>query len=824
MCVRKLVIRKAKLLSKIVAKYQTSVSCLWSLLICAMLLSACSNTKYLASNQVLLVSNKVNLKGSLSTREREDLKNNLTSPSILQQKPNRKFLNFRIPLYLYNQKYKEKKTSWFWKWLLTEKNIEAPVIYDSTKTQQSADNMRNYLDNQGYFYASVDYDQKIKRRKASITYNVNTGKNFIIDSIAYDIPDTAIRSIVMASSKESLLKPGTAFKVETVSEEQDRIALAIKNAGYYRFSNNDIKFVVDTIHSSLFQNLFNPFENIENIYDISRSQHTPTLHLTIQISSPPDSTSYQPYTLRHIYIYPDYSFSGKPDDSTLHEEKLRNNITVRYHDRIIKNRPLLRALYFRQGDLYSQNNYNYTIGKLNEMGVWRFVTVEMDTIPGNPGLLDSYIFLIPGKKQEIGADLEATNSSDYIIGGALNLSYQNKNLNRAANLLTANLKAGVEWNSDKNQSFFIQAREFSGQVNLSYPHFLTPWKMRHVGMFSNARTNVGVGFDYLDRLRFFTLSSFNGSFGYNWNETDRKKWIINPFSFAYNRLFHVSDSFQTQLDENPFLKNSLESTFIGGMGGSFIFNTQSSAQQQSFNYVRVNVEESGLMLEGIDAALSGLSGGRTDFAHLTSIGFSQYVKADAEYKHYFNFGHSTLVGHAYGGIGIPYGGSNVLPYIKQFTAGGPNSMRAWRLRTLGPGSYLDPNINNSNVFIDQTGEMKLEGNIEYRFDIFKMFGGFMMLKGAAFVDAGNIWNLHKNPYKPGAEFQLNRFYQDIAVGSGLGLRLDFSYAVLRLDFATPLKVPFQPEHYGWIANTIRPFDKQWRRDNLIFNFAVGYPF
>jgi outer membrane protein assembly factor BamA len=230
------------------------------------------------------------------------------------------------------------------------------------------------------------------------------------------------------------------------------------------------------------------------------------------------------------------------------------------------------------------------------------------------------------------------------------------------------------------------------------------------------------------------------------------------------------------------------------------------------------------MLRGIDALLSGASNGRSDFAKITSINYSQYVKLDLEYKHYFNLNHATLVGRAYGGLGIPYGHSDVLPYIKQFTAGGPNSLRGWRLRSLGPGAYLDPNLNNPNTFIDQTGEMKLEGNVEFRFDIFKMFGGFLMLKGAAFVDAGNIWNLYSDPNKPGSEFKLNQFYQEIAVSSGLGLRLDFSYAVLRLDFATPLKVPYLPDRYGWIVHTIHPFDKSWRKNNLIFNFAVGYPF
>ncbi|GAA4313017.1 BamA/TamA family outer membrane protein [Compostibacter hankyongensis] len=792
-----------------------------------MLSASCSNTRYLNKGQSLLVANKVNLQGELNSTEKEDIRNSLNSPSVLLQTPNRKFLKMRVPLWLYNQKYKEKKSSWFWNWLLTEKNVEAPVIYDSLKTQRSAENMVNFLNNQGYFYASVQYTPRVKRRKTSITYNVNTGKSFIIDTIGYDIADTAIANIVGAGKAASLLKTGMPFKVETFSEEQDRITDLIRNAGYFRFGSDYVKFVVDTFNRDVFHNLLNPFENIEQVYKSASQERKPTLNVTVRIENPEDSTgndAFRRFSINHIYIYPDYSFSGSPTDSTLQQIN-RRNLTFLYHKPIVRPRVLYRSVYFHHGELYSQDKYNYTVNKLNELGVWRFVTVDMDTVPGHPDLLDSRIFLIPGKKQEAGVELEATNSTDYIVGGALNLTYRNKNINRSANLLSASLKGGIELNSRQNRNLFIQAREFSGQANISFPRFITPWRIRDVGRFSNARTNLALGFNYLDRLRFFTLSSFSGSFGYDWDETAYKKWILKPFSFEYTRLFHVTDSFENQLNLNPFLRNSLQSTFIGGVGASFIFNTQDPLHpQRSFNYVRVNLDESGLLLKGIDATLKGISGNRTDFRKLTSVGISQYVKLDADYKHYFNRQHSSFVARIYGGIGIPYGGSDVMPYIKQFTAGGPNSMRAWRLRTLGPGSYLDPNLNNPNVFIDQTGELKLEGNLEYRFDIFKLFGGFMMLKGALFTDMGNIWNLNPNPYKPGAEIRLNRFYQDIAVGSGIGLRLDFSYAVIRLDFATPLKVPYEPRNYGWIVDQLAPFDKEWRKRNIIVNFAVGYPF
>ncbi len=788
-------------------------------------LAACSNTKYLTKDQSLLVSSKLSLKGNLSKSERENIRNSLTSPSIMLQKPNTKFLNLlRLKLWLYNKKYNDKKTGKIWNWLLINKNMEPPVLYDSAKAQKSAANMVGFLNNQGFFYATADFTDKTKNRKTGIAYHVNTGKVFQIDSIGYDIPDTSIRKAVLAASKDSYLKKGDPFKAETAVSERNRIADVVRDAGYYQFSDDDVRFVVDTINKSIFKNIFDPFGGFQDLLNESNPDKQPRLDLTIQILNPTDSTKYQAYYIRNIYVYPDYSAYAVPD-STLFMHRNYEGLQIRYHKDIIRPRVLKNAIQLEEGKLYSQSRQFQTIRRLNSLGVWKFVNVELDTLKNIPDSLDCYIFLIPGKKQELGANIETTTSgNDYIIGGALNLTYQNNNTHRAANQLKVGLKSGIEWNSDSARAFFIQAREFSGNASLSFPRFIAPFKIKNVGRFSNPQTNLGLGFNYLNRLNFFSLTSFNGVFGYNWNETEFKKWIVNPFSLNYNHISNISSAFKQQLETNPFLKNSFSSVFIEGENASFIFNNQASAAQSGVNYLRINFEESGLLLNGIDATIRGLSGGKSSFGRLTSVNYSQYVRVDAEYKHYFNRRHSTLVMRAYGGIGIPYGKSNVLPYIKQFTAGGPNSLRAWRLRSLGPGSYFNPDINKPDIFPDQTGEMKLEGNIEYRFDIMNLFSGFMKIKGAVFLDAGNIWNLQKNPYKPGSEFRPDRFYQDIAVGSGVGIRLDFSYAVLRLDVGTPLKEPYISENYGWILHTIKPWDRRWRKKNLVFNFAVGYPF
>lgn len=802
-----------------------SPSVILVLLSAVYLLSACSNTKYLAESQSLLVDNSLELESKLNHSEQEKIKNSLNSPSIILQQPNTLFLNiFRLKLWLYNKKHNDKKTGKIWNWLLIDKNMEPPVIYDSVLAQKSTSNMVRFLNNQGYFYATADYKANTKKQRTDVTYQINTGKVFIIDTINYHISDSGVKKAVLHARNKSFLNEGDPFKVATAIKEKDRLANVIRDAGYYRFSDADIRFVLDTINKAIFKNIFDPFGNLQNVIAEADDKKQPQLDLTIQVLKPSDSISFRPYYIRHIYVYPDYSAYALPDSSLYHNEKYKG-LKIRYKKKIIRPGVLRNAIRLHNGQRYSESKQYQTIRRLNNLGVWKFVNVEMDTLRAGSDSLDCYIFLIPGKKQEVGINLETTTSaSDYIIGGALSLNYQNNNTHHSANRLKINLKSGLEWNSDSARSFFVQAREFSGQANLSFPRFITPFKINDVGTFANPQTILGLGFNYLQRLNFFSLTSFRGSFGYNWNETEFKKWIINPFSLNYNRISNISPSFKQQLEANPFLKNSFSSVFIEGENASFIYNNQVSAFQSGVNYLRINFEESGLLLNGIDAAIRGFSGGKTNFGKITSVDYSQYLKLSAEYKHYFNRQHSTFITRIFAGVGVPYGKSDVLPYIKQFTAGGPNSMRAWRLRALGPGSYYNPDVNNPDIFPDQTGEMKLEGNVEYRFDMMSLFDGFMKLKGALFVDAGNIWNLNNNPYKPGSEFKLNRFYQDIAVGSGFGIRLDFSYAVLRLDIATPLKVPYIAEDYGWILGTIKPFSSQWRKDNLVFNFAVGYPF
>ncbi|MCL6524603.1 MAG: BamA/TamA family outer membrane protein [Thermoflavifilum sp.] len=793
------------------------------LLICwALMVASCSNTKYLAQNQALLISNEIRLKGeNLTKNERENIRNDLSSSSILLQAPNYKTLRIaRIGLWLYNHVDTTGKGNRLLSWLINKNWLKPPVIYDSNQTHKTVENMLDYLINQGYFRATVNDQVHIRKQKARVTYLVNTGKNFLINQISYRISDTAIRKIVLADTSLSLLHKGIPYKTDLLINERERIARLLNDHGYYHFSTDDILFVVDTINTSLLKTTTNPFESIFNVFSASRSREKPTLNIEVVINQPEDSSDFHQYYIRKINVFPDLPLNINSIDTNQFYKIPERYFTIFTRRNLFRPRVFMRALYFRPGDLYSRTAYEQTVRQLNSLNQWKFVNVQFHELQVNDtGWLDANIYLIPEKRQEVGISLEGTTGSDYELGSSIGLSYMNRNIHRAANILTVSLKGGVELDSALN----IYAQEMSGQINLNFPRFIVPFDLRRLSRFANAKTNLNTGFDYMNRIDFYKFQNYYASFGYTWNETQTKSWIVKPFVLAYNKYSNFSPAFQQELDSNQFLRNSFQSVFLEGENISFIYNNQLSANQRQFNYFRIDLDESGLLLEGIDGMLKLLSRNQTDFTRLTTLRYSQYVKLTAEYKHFYNWSHATLVSRIMGGVAVPYGGSQAVPYIKQFFAGGPNSMRAWHLRTLGPGSYKYQASSNL-VFVDQTGEMKIEGNLEYRFDILQLFGGVSFLKGALFTDVGNIWNLRSDPNKPGAVFRLNKLYQQIAVGSGFGLRLDFNYFLLRLDMATPLKDPSVSAHDGWFPNGFRPFNLKWLGKNLVFSFAVGYPF
>ncbi|HEY0272800.1 MAG TPA: BamA/TamA family outer membrane protein, partial [Chitinophaga sp.] len=495
--------------------------------------------------------------------------------------------------------------------------------------------------------------------------------------------------------------------------------------------------------------------------------------------------------------------------------------TVRYRQDILRHDVLNRSILLRHGETFSNVKYNATINKLYDLGVWQFVTVNYRE--NRDTTLDALLFLTPRRRQSLGATFEVSTSSDYLLGSGITLSSRHLNLHRSATSLDVSLNTGIEL-IRTNEAWVLQSKEFGGSVNFTFPKFITPFRISQDRL-SSVKTKLNLGADYLSRVAKFDITNINAAFGYDWTPSTYRRWIVNPISLNYvgtklNPYFE-----DTVVNKNPYLKRSFEPAFIGGEVASYIYTNNDALHRQHYSFFRINLEESGLWLNGVNSLVGLANNHKNDLQDYTGLTISNFVKVEADYRHYWKRPRAAFATRAYAGVGVAYGSSTVLPYIRQFTAGGPNSIRAWRLRTLGPGSYHDTSA-TATIFPDQTGDMKLEANAEYRFDLIRMFDGTVNLKGATFLDAGNIWMLRKDPDRPGSDFEFSQLYHDLALGTGVGLRLDFSFFLIRLDWGIPLKVPyFTGNANGWYLSEWKHFsDPSWRRDNVIWNVAIGYPF
>jgi len=783
------------------------------------LVSSCDTTRHLREGQYLLRSNDLNLKTDKGVTRRGELKDNLER--LIVQKPNTYLIAGYLPykVWLYNLRYKkyERDTG---NYQLQSKTVEKPVVYDSSLVTRSVHNLRSYLFNQGYFYPTITDTTIFKGKKAYVEYNVTTGVNFLINNVTLDVDDSAIYTIVQRSMDQSTLRSGDEFSMSLLEQERSRIANVLRNHGYYKFTQeNIVDFTLDTFNKALLRDVENPFESAINFIALQKNQKKPTLDINVVIRAE-NRDAYKRYAINRVSIYPDFVSRDDANDSTLRTSVV-NGVRFRYHDYYIRENVILKHVYLEHGKLYSQSDYDATINKLNQLGVFqtiRVILIDDTTVAENNGVgaINAIILMNPAKKYDFTANMELSTSDVYILGARPTISFRDLNLARGANLLTTSVSGGLEmtYNSDKGGNFFqnfsILTRTFGLNASIDFPKFIVPFRP-NFSKKNLPRTIMGVGTNLLDRVNYFTLTNTSANLTYNWKETSTKSWELSPVFVNVIRLPYVSDSFQRRLDSSAFLSNSYRETFIEGENLSFTFSNQFDNKGRSYTYARLGLEEAGGIM------------GLLDNINVVNINYSQYVKFDFDVRRYINRRRSQLAVRFYGGVGIPYGQSPTLPYVKQYFVGGAYSIRGWRIRTLGPGSYYDPADDISTGFIDRTGDIKLEMNGEYRFDVVQLFSGTIKLKGAVFADAGNIWLAKPSIDYPQGEFAFNKLGNDIALSAGAGARLDLAgFFIFRIDGAVPIKVPYNTTYnYGGWTN---PFRKSWKLSDVVLNFAIGYPF
>jgi outer membrane protein assembly factor BamA len=484
----------------------------------------------------------------------------------------------------------------------------------------------------------------------------------------------------------------------------------------------------------------------------------------------------------------------------------------------------------RKGDIYTRDAQEITLSHLMGLGVFKFVNIKFDEVP-DTAMLQTNIFLTPLKKKSIRIETQAVSKSNNFVGPGISFTFRNRNFLRGAELFQLKLHSAYEVQINRNIKEPLNSFELGLESSLTVPRFISPIRIDYSSKKYLPKTQFKAGFNLQNRVGYFRLSSFNLAYGYNWKESLSRVHELFPVDLNFVKTDKKSQNFLDIVEKNRVIASSFEDQFIFGTRYSFTLNTQltedpvdkyQTRQIAAHNfYFNGNLDVAGNLLNAVQRTVKKEDNGPYQ---IMGSPYSQYVKTDIDFRHYFQFDkHNKLVSRLVLGIGTALGNSVTMPYIKQFSIGGSNSIRAFPARSIGPGTYnvrTDSSAFGDGLFIDQRGDIKMEGNIEYRFDIIKSF------KGALFLDAGNIWLLKKeaDDNREGSEFKKDQFHKEFAVGTGFGFRFDFSFFVLRLDIAMPLRKPFLPDGQRWVTDDIDFGSSEWRKDNLIFNIAIGYPF
>lgn len=760
--------------------YKHFLSCL-----ALFVLYGCGNVKYLEENEYLYIGGEVEVeKEKISRSDRKILEENMES--LLRPNPNTSFLGLRPKLWFYNIAGDSVGDKGLRHWI---KNTlgEPPVLFRQVDLDYNAELVQGYAENRGYFNARARADSTENNKKVTAEYSVELGTQYTIKELRFPTDSIPLTSAIKATRENSFLKVGDPYDLDAIKDERVRIDANLKEKGYYFFNPDYLLAQVDS----------------------TAGDKQVTMDLVVKDITP--ARAKEQYRINNIYIYPDYSISGDtiPENSRIGETY--GDLTIFDPENKFKPSLFGRSLLFEEGELYNRTDHNKSLNRLVNLGIFRFVNNQFKVSDSVKNTLDAYYFLTPMQKKSLRLELLGkTNSANY-AGSEINLSWSNRNTFRGAELLTISAFAGFEVQvSGQNQGYNIF--RVGSEANLTWPKLLTPFNIRSNSAFV-PRTRATLGYEYQARTQLYGLNSFRTSFSYLWKENVRTEHRLNVLDVNYVSPFNVSDLYQEQIALNPNLGRIIEKQLI--FGPSYVFtytNTMETTKKNTF-YYQGSADLSG----NLTGLITGADIDSGDPVTIFGVPFSQFAKVENDFRHYLRLGRGMdLASRIIVGAGIPYGNSRELPFIKQFFVGGTNSIRAFRARSVGPGSH-NPEVEASSFLPDQSGDLKLELNTELRADLFSI------VEGAVFVDAGNIWLMNENPNKPGAEISKD-FLKELAVGTGIGLRFDFSFLILRTDLAFPLRIPYLPEGERWVFDQIDFGDSSWRQQNLIFNLAIGYPF
>ena len=742
-------------------------------IIISTLLVSCYSAKHIQPDDYILQKNIITINNNISIKL-----NNLLAKDInliLKQQPNKKMIGL-IPFHIWVYNISNpNKDNWINNYL--RQMGEAPVVLDKKLVKKSISQIKSYFENNGYFTAEVSSNIGYKNRKAFVEYTIHSGESYLIDKIKYNVKrNTNINTLIQNGLPNSNLKKGDIFTYNALNEERKRIEILLKNNGYYKFSKDLIYITADSSSNKLV--------DLEFYFEEERS----------------DSNMFQKFIIKDVFI--NLTQTEEEHDTLQYNDY--NFITLKNKETELKLDVISELIRIKPNAQYNEQDIETTYRNLSNLQFFKKIKIEFLEIK-NTHQINCNIQLENPTKMYYSLEAEAKRSADEgNFGISSYLQFGNNNLLKGAEKLNGKIKVSLgNRQAGSNNNNLFNTQEISYEIGIRKPKLILP-KTLNKWLNNSFQMNTNFTFSFTQRKRpDFSSDIITQKLGYSWKNKNETHHQFNLIELSFSKI-EENDFITNLIENNIYLSEQFEDKFIPAINYIFTFNNQQPYRISNYTYFKTKIETSGNMLQVLGQT-NNLEKNENDDYVVFSNTFSQYARINFDLRRYFMFTkESTLAVRSFFGLGYAYGNSQKLPIQKQFFSGGANSIRAWEAFTLGPGSSTPLSNNNYS-----TGDIKLEFNIEYRFEFLKS------LKSALFIDGGNIWLIQDNE-RIGSTFQTNRFIQEIALGGGLGFRYDLDFFVIRMDIATILKDPSQPKGERWVKN---PLNGKFR-----YNLAIGYPF
>ncbi|WP_074963960.1 translocation and assembly module lipoprotein TamL [Pedobacter antarcticus] len=775
------------------------------LLLFLVFLNGCSSTKFIEDNQAIVKKIEID---SIPSKYKEEAVNYI-------QKDIRPASKLGINVGLYNIFYS----------LFKIKSVGKPApVLDSTLVEISRNQVEKYLQSKGFFKATVTSSIAVKRQRAAVEFVANTGPAFKVEKLGYVIPDTAVKKLYYDLRPSfTHLKEGMQYDDDSLSLEREKVYQVMKEHGYYDFSRPYIRFTVDSAFSNS------------------------TAHVVMYIDNPEDKSKHTQYKIGETNILIAPTTAGFPDSVQLNPRKFR---AIRYTDlsgRFRRN-PIVRYDFIKKDELYSSEMENLTYDRLYELNVFKNVKIEYIKESDSTPVLRPLVQMIPQKRMSNRVEGEIPFNQG-TVGFTISNTYTNNNIFRGAERFEFQIKGGLQSRIGQGGGLFkdIYQRDFSMSATLSVPRLMVPFDIPMMGKNGIPYTSFSTSYVYALQRDFFVRKVFLNSMTYEWVETKSKLHTFTPLNFEY-RFGGILLDTTTAEGKELVLNNSYNLALLKrrdltiGMKYSYSLNANKLLQNKSFIYFRGNIDIAGNMLN----AITKLSGGKhdpaaDDFAKLLGLPYNQYIRPEIDVRWYKSLSQERqFIARLNAGVGYAYGNSRTMPFEKLFFAGGSNGVRAWQARTLGPGNYNRAIRNPTEAArrtlygIDQLGQMHIEANLEYRYKMIDNFFG-AKLKGAIFLDAGNVWDISPGNPQPEKYFDFKNLGNQLGIGTGIGFRYDLDFFVFRFDIGLKLRDPqFDPSEQWVIRKFLtggKDFKAEYKLNNspftynfMQYNFGIGLPF